>query len=73
VIDFDDPPLQACIMMSNSMMLSLILSGQPIPQRGGKHAYWLLPLCTMKTSWSRTLVWTSTRVSPLPEARSAAL
>lgn len=44
-----EPPLQAEIMISSSMMVSLILG---------------LPDCTMKTSFSRTLFEILTLVSP---------
>lgn len=49
VILLADPPLQAEIMMRSSMMVSLMLG---------------LPDCTMKTSFSRTLVRIRTLVSP---------
>jgi hypothetical protein len=59
-----EPPLQAEIMMSISITLSLILfegeDGELLPGARRElcedHAYSLLPLCTMKTSWSRTEV-----------------
>jgi hypothetical protein len=59
-----EPPLQAEIMMSISMTLSLILLGGEVGKLllGARrrlckdYAYSLLPLCTMKTSWSRTEV-----------------
>jgi hypothetical protein len=57
VILFAEPPLQAEIMMSNSMMVSLILG---------------LPDCTTKTSFSRTLVRMRTLVSPLENCVSSA-
>lgn len=50
------PPLQALMMISSSMILSLIL---------------LLPLCTTKTSWLRTLTLMLTLVSPLANLRSS--
>lgn len=49
VILLADPPLQAEIMMRSSIMVSLMLG---------------LPDCTMKTSFSRTLVRIRTLVSP---------
>ena len=49
VILFAEPPLQAEIMMRSSMMVSLIFE---------------LPDCTMKTSFSLTLVKIRTLVSP---------
>lgn len=49
VILLAEPPLQAWIMISSSMMVSLILG---------------LPDWTMKTSFSRTLVRMRTLVSP---------
>lgn len=52
-----EPPLQAEIMMSSSMMVSLILG---------------LPDCTTKTSFSRTLVRMRTLVSPLENWVSSA-
>ena len=54
VIDFEEPPLQAEIMMRSSMTLSLILNRQTSHYCIGRSSYWLLPLCTMKTSLSRT-------------------
>ncbi len=54
---FAEPPLQAEIMMSNSIMVSLILG---------------LPDCTTKTSFSRTLVRMRTLVSPLENWVSSA-
>ncbi len=57
VIDLADPLLQADIMMSISMTLSLTL---------------LLPLWTMKTSWSRIEVSMLTEVSPLLNFLSSA-
>lgn len=49
-----EPPLQADIMISSSMMVSLILG---------------LPDCTMKTSFSRTLFEILTLVSPYGEGK----
>lgn len=54
---FADPPLQAEIMISNSMMVSLILG---------------LPDWTTNTSFSRTLVRILTLVSPLENCVSSA-
>lgn len=56
MMDLEEPPLQAEIMMSISMTLSLILSSQYRHWHGTRVSYWLLPLCTMKTSLSRTEV-----------------
>lgn len=58
VIDLAEPPLQADIMISSSITLSLILE---------------LPLCTMKTSWFRTETPILTLVSPLLNLRSSHL
>lgn len=55
VILVAEPPLQAEIMISSSMMVSLILG---------------LPDCTMKTSFSRTLLGILTLVSPYGEEQS---
>lgn len=57
VILLADPPLQAEIMMSSSMIVSLILG---------------LPDCTTNTSFSRTLVRILTLVSPLENWVSSA-
>lgn len=55
VMDLEEPLLQAEIMMRSSMTLSLILSRQPSSRKLPlAKPYLLLPLCTMKTSWSRT-------------------
>lgn len=55
VILVAEPPLHAEIMINNSMMVSLILG---------------LPDCTMKTSFSRTLLRILTLVSPCGEEQS---
>lgn len=53
-----EPPLQALIMISSSMIVSLILG---------------LPDCTMKTSFSRTLLEILTLVSPYCRTHCARL
>lgn len=61
MIFLEEPLLQAEIMISSSRTLSLILPAEA-QSRSPRHdiarvrqrTYSLLPLCTMKISWSRT-------------------
>jgi len=49
-MDLEEPPLQAEIMMSSSMTLSLILNRQSRHCGMRCATYWLLPLWTRKQS-----------------------
>lgn len=58
MIDLEEPPLQAETIMSSSITASLILAGQQLKCTRARGTNFGLPLCTMKTSLSRTDVST---------------